>query len=125
MKLPELETQKYITEDQLSNWIYEQIVGNPDYNKVLINKYASVWSAKVSDYIKNDIWDVIRTHVFYDEVNNGAMLDTFEADEDKIKDLSNGSNEDKFSAIALTLYNQLVKAVNDSEPEGFCIWVYW
>lgn len=124
MKLPELKTQKYLTAYQLSACIYDQLINNQEY-KEFTEEYRKDAYLNLSKDLNYDIWGTIRTHVFYDEVNNGEMLDCWEADEYKIKDLSNGSKEDKLSAVVLTLYNQLVKAVNESEPDGVGIFVYW
>ena len=125
MELPELKTQKCLTTDQLSACIYEQLVINDEHN-TLLNAYCYKFPDYYKDVnlVKREIWSTISNYVFYDEIYKPRMLGAHEADEDIIKELQNGDDNEKFFASVLTVYNKVTKTINDSEQDGFGIWVY-
>lgn len=120
--LPAVQTLQYTDHNSFSKAILDRICQDQS-NQAVVDLYLS------GQYINQplwEVWDIISTVVFYDEVSNGAYLSMWEYTDD-IESLSNHYDGTRleFSKLVLSEYNNLIADMKTEYNDDVRVHVYW
>lgn len=119
--LPAVQTLQYTDHNSFSKAILDRICQDKD-KKAVADLYLS---EQYSNQPLWEVWDIISTVVFYDEVSNGDYLSMLEYTDD-IESLSNHYDGTKleFAKLVLSEYNNLITDMK-TEYNDVRVHVYW
>ena len=120
--LPAVQTLQYVDHNSFSKAILDRICQDQS-NQAVVDSYLS------EQYINPpllEVWDIISTVVFYDEVSNGAYLSMWEYTDD-IESLSHSCEGIKleFTKLVLSEYNNLIADMKKEYNDDVHVHVYW
>lgn len=120
--LPAVQTLRYTDHNSFSKAILDRICQDQT-NQAVVDLYLS---DKYNNQPLWEVWDIISTVVFYDEVSNGDYLSMWEYTDD-IESLSNHYEGTRleFSKLVLSEYNNLIAEMKKEYNDDVCVHVYW
>ncbi|MFW9602917.1 MAG: hypothetical protein ACMV1B_11460 [Prevotella sp.] len=120
--LPAVQTLQYTDHNSFSKAILDRICQDQS-NQAVVDSYLS---EQYSNQPLWEVWDIISTVVFYDEVSNGDYLSMWEYT-DNIESLSNQYDGTKleFAKLVLSEYNNLIADMKKEYNDDVRVYVYW
>ena len=120
--LPAVQTLQYVDHNSFSKAILDRICQDQS-NQAVVDLYLS---EQYSNQPLWEVWDIISTVVFYDEVSNGDYLSMWEYTDD-IESLSYECEGTKleFAKLVLSEYNNLIADMKKEYSDDVRVHVYW
>lgn len=120
--LPAVKTLQYTDHNSFSKAILDRVCQDQS-NQAVVDLYLS---EQYSNQPLWEVWDIVCTVVFYDEVSNGAYLSMWDYTDD-IESLSHKCEGTKleFAKLVLSEYNNLIADMKTEYNDDVRVHVYW
>ena len=120
--LPAVQTLQYTDHNSFSKAILDRIYQDSN-NQAVVDSYLR---EQYSNQPLWEVWDIISTVVFYDEVSNGDYLSIWEYT-NGIESLSYSYEGTKleFAKLVLSEYNNLIADMKKEYNDDVHVHVYW
>lgn len=120
--LPAVQTLQYVDHNSFSKAILDLICQDQS-NQAVVDSYLSEQHIKQPLW---EVWDIVCTVVFYDDVSNGAYLSMWEyTDEIESLPCQYKGTKLEFAKLVLSEYNNLITDMKKEYSDDVRVHVYW